>query len=89
MHSPPLWGVGASYDGTGTEGEVLLCGSACSMTSAMEKKPFHIDTFTPPRLSRELASGLPDSTLVMLEGASHAGAACMLCSALRIFQVWL
>ena len=31
------------------------------------------DSFTPPRLAQELADSLPDSKLVMLEGASHAG----------------
>ena len=31
------------------------------------------DSFTPPRLAQELADGLQDSSLLMLEGASHAG----------------
>ena len=31
------------------------------------------DGFTPPRLAQELHDSLPDSTMVMLEGASHAG----------------
>ncbi len=31
------------------------------------------DGFTPPRLARELHDSLPRSTMVMLEGASHAG----------------
>jgi pimeloyl-ACP methyl ester carboxylesterase len=31
------------------------------------------DSFTPPRLAQELADSLPDSTLLMLQGASHAG----------------
>jgi pimeloyl-ACP methyl ester carboxylesterase len=31
------------------------------------------DGFTPPRLARELHDSLPNSTMVMLEGASHAG----------------
>jgi len=31
------------------------------------------DAFTPPRLAQELADSLPDSKLVMMSGASHAG----------------
>ena len=31
------------------------------------------DSFTPPRLSRELDAALPDSELIWLEGATHAG----------------
>jgi len=31
------------------------------------------DGFTPPRLAQELHDSLPNSTMVMLEGASHAG----------------
>ncbi len=31
------------------------------------------DAFTPPRLAQELADGLADAELVMLDGASHAG----------------
>lgn len=31
------------------------------------------DSFTPPRLAREMASRIPDSRLVWLKGASHAG----------------
>lgn len=31
------------------------------------------DAFTPPALAQELAEGLPDARLVMMQGASHAG----------------